>query len=106
MRHGTPASSASAKIGLQMKRRFWEQDEQIYGGITSTDQVIARTLQRLDARGAVYASDADGDLVGRWDSHPFWFMTIGRAKEHLEMTGARPGQAAWKVTARPVCQPL
>jgi monoamine oxidase len=28
---------ASCKVGLQMKRRFWEEDEQIYGGITYTD---------------------------------------------------------------------
>ncbi len=27
----------SVKTGLQFKRRFWEQDEQIYGGITYTD---------------------------------------------------------------------
>lgn len=30
---------ASCKVGLQMKRRFWEEDEQIYGGITYTDQI-------------------------------------------------------------------
>lgn len=29
--------STSVKVGLQFKRRFWEQDEQIYGGITATD---------------------------------------------------------------------
>jgi monoamine oxidase len=29
---------ASAKVGLQMKRRFWEEDDGIYGGITYTDQ--------------------------------------------------------------------
>ena len=28
----------SMKVGLQFKRRFWEEDEQIYGGITYTDQ--------------------------------------------------------------------
>jgi monoamine oxidase len=28
---------ASVKVGLQFKRRFWEQDESIYGGITYTD---------------------------------------------------------------------
>ena len=33
---------ASIKIGLQFKRRFWEQDEQIYGGISYTDQPIGR----------------------------------------------------------------
>jgi monoamine oxidase len=30
--------SSSAKVGLQFNRRFWEEDEQIYGGITYTDQ--------------------------------------------------------------------
>ncbi len=29
--------NAAVKIGLQFKRRFWEQDEAIYGGITYTD---------------------------------------------------------------------
>ena len=28
---------ASVKVGLQFKRRFWEQDESIYGGISFTD---------------------------------------------------------------------
>src|SRR2546423_10923241 len=32
-----PAYGASVKIGLQFRRRFWEEDEQIYGGITYTD---------------------------------------------------------------------
>jgi monoamine oxidase len=30
--------AASVKVGLQMKRRFWEEDEGIYGGISYTDQ--------------------------------------------------------------------
>jgi monoamine oxidase len=32
--------TAATKIGLQMKRRFWEEDEAIYGGITHTDLPI------------------------------------------------------------------
>jgi len=32
-----PAYAASIKIGLQFRRRFWEEDEHIYGGITYTD---------------------------------------------------------------------
>ena len=32
--------SASIKIGLQFKRRFWEEDEAIYGGISYTDLPI------------------------------------------------------------------
>jgi monoamine oxidase len=29
-------------VGLQFKRRFWEEDEHIYGGITYTDLPISR----------------------------------------------------------------
>jgi monoamine oxidase len=32
--------SGSVKIGLQFKRRFWEEDEAIYGGISLTDLPI------------------------------------------------------------------
>jgi monoamine oxidase len=32
--------ASSVKAGLQFKRRFWEEDEQIYGGITYTDLPI------------------------------------------------------------------
>jgi monoamine oxidase len=32
--------SSSVKVGLQFKRRFWEEDEHIYGGITYTDLPI------------------------------------------------------------------
>ena len=33
--------NASVKVGLQFKRRFWEEDERIYGGISYTDGPIA-----------------------------------------------------------------
>ena len=50
MNVGTPMQTAissmpylaAAKVGLQMKRRFWEEDDGIYGGITYTDQQIGR----------------------------------------------------------------
>jgi len=32
--------ASSVKIGLQFKRRFWEEDEQIFGGISYTDLPI------------------------------------------------------------------
>ena len=32
---------SSIKVGLQFKRRFWEQDEHIYGGISYTDTPTA-----------------------------------------------------------------
>ena len=33
--------TASVKVGLQFRRRFWEEDERIYGGITHTDLPIS-----------------------------------------------------------------
>ncbi|HLR45985.1 MAG TPA: flavin monoamine oxidase family protein, partial [Deinococcales bacterium] len=33
---------AATKVGLQFKRRFWEEDDRIYGGITSTDLPISQ----------------------------------------------------------------
>ena len=32
------------KIGLQFKRRFWEEDDQIFGGISNTDQPISNII--------------------------------------------------------------
>ncbi len=32
----------SVKVGLQFKRRFWEEDEAIYGGISYTDLPIRK----------------------------------------------------------------
>ncbi|RUL76818.1 flavin monoamine oxidase family protein [Dyella choica] len=37
---GAVPYAASVKVGLQFKRRFWEEDEDIYGGITLTDLPI------------------------------------------------------------------
>jgi monoamine oxidase len=33
--------ASSVKVGLEFKRRFWEEDEQIYGGVTFTDLPIS-----------------------------------------------------------------
>jgi monoamine oxidase len=33
---------SSVKIGLEFERRFWEEDEAIYGGISFTDQPITQ----------------------------------------------------------------
>ena len=40
------AVPASCKVGLQFERRFWEEDEAIYGGITYTDLPTGRFLTR------------------------------------------------------------
>ncbi len=36
--------SSAGKIGLQFARRFWEEDDGIFGGITRTDQEITQIL--------------------------------------------------------------
>jgi monoamine oxidase len=36
--------AAAGKIGLQFRRRFWEEDDGIYGGHSSTDQEIAQII--------------------------------------------------------------
>lgn len=36
--------SAAGKMGLQFKRRFWEEDDHIFGGATKTDQDIAQIV--------------------------------------------------------------
>ena len=45
--------AGSVKVGLQFKRRFWEEDEAIYGGISYTDlpiRQIAYPNTRLQSR--------------------------------------------------------
>jgi monoamine oxidase len=36
-----PTATPSGKIGLEYRRRWWEQDDRIYGGITETDLDLA-----------------------------------------------------------------
>lgn len=41
---GAPAYAPVGKIGLQMKRRFWEEDDHIYGGHVYTDNFDITTI--------------------------------------------------------------
>lgn len=53
---------ASVKVGLQFKRRFWEQDERIYGGITRTDLPI----QTIGYPNHGYGMPGKGVLLGAY----------------------------------------
>jgi monoamine oxidase len=53
---------AAAKIGLQFKRRFWEEDEQIYGGITYTDLPI----WQIGYPNTSYGGSGKGVLLGAY----------------------------------------
>jgi monoamine oxidase len=54
--------SANTKVGLQFKRRFWEEDEQIYGGITYTDLPITQIAYPSSR----YFSGGKGVLLGAY----------------------------------------
>jgi monoamine oxidase len=64
------------KVGLQFKRRFWEEDEQIYGGITYTDLPIGQ----ISYPSSRFFADGKGVLLGAYiwdmlDSMEFASMT-------------------------------
>lgn len=70
MNVGQPLASAIAavpyasavKVGLQFKRRFWEEDEHIYGGITYTDLPITN----IGYPNTGYHSSGKGVLLGAY----------------------------------------
>ena len=57
---GSMFYNGSTKVGLEFKRRFWEQDEQIYGGISYTDQAITQ----ISYPSTGYQSDGPAVLLG------------------------------------------
>jgi monoamine oxidase len=60
---------ASVKTGLQFKRRFWEEDEAIYGGITYTDLPI----RQIAYPSTGYGSAGKGVLLGAYAFGPYAF---------------------------------
>jgi len=57
------------KVGLQFKRRFWEQDEQIFGGITSTDLPIGS----ISYPSYGYGSKGPGVLLAAYSNGAYAF---------------------------------
>jgi monoamine oxidase len=57
--------ASSVKVGLQFKRRFWETDEHIYGGVSYTDLPIGQ----ISYPSSGYLGDGKGVLLGAyvWD---------------------------------------
>lgn len=56
----------SVKTGLQMKRRFWEEDEAIFGGISYTDLPITQ----ISYPSTDYLSKGKGVLLGEYTFGP------------------------------------
>lgn len=59
--------AAALKIGLQFRRRFWEEDESIYGGISYTDLPIS--MIGYPAHG--YLGSGKGVLLGAYCFGPY-----------------------------------
>lgn len=76
----------SVKIGIEFKRRFWEQDEEIYGGITSTDLPISQISYPSDG----YGSQGPGVLLAAYVGGPYSYELTSmppaeRVRKALEM---------------------
>ncbi|WP_298448779.1 flavin monoamine oxidase family protein [uncultured Marinobacter sp.] len=76
---------SSVKVGLQFKRRFWEEDDHIYGGITFTDMPI----ELISYPSTDYHSSGKGVLLGAylWDENSYEFTSMTpemRVKKALE----------------------
>ncbi len=86
MNVGSPMSTAIAavpyasaiKVGLQFKRRFWEEDEHIYGGITYTDLPITN----IGYPNTGFFSSGKGVLLGAyiWGLHAMEFTAMSPAE--------------------------
>ncbi len=59
---GAVPYAPAIKVGLQFKRRFWEEDEAIYGGISFTDLPIGQ----ISYPSADYLSPGKGVLLGAY----------------------------------------
>ncbi|MBB6673619.1 flavin monoamine oxidase family protein [Cohnella nanjingensis] len=80
--------ASAGKIGLQFKRRFWEEDEQIYGGNTLTNMDISSIYypptRYNDKKGLLlgyYAFGANADKLGA--------MTYQEREAHALAQGAK-----------------
>lgn len=74
--------AASVKAGLQFKRRFWEEDDSIYGGITYTDQ----TISLIGYPATDYFKTGKGVLLGAYAFGPPAFeMTALAPQDRLNL---------------------
>jgi len=69
--------AASVKVGLQFKRRFWEEDDNIYGGITYTDQPNST----IGYPNSGYFSSVKGVILGAYAFGPAAFEYTSMSPE-------------------------
>ena len=79
---GVPYHS-SAKVGLEMKRRFWEQDDMIYGGHSFTNQPITQ----LSYPSWGFFKPGPAVLLGAYAFGPLAYQFAGMTPaERIELT--------------------
>lgn len=66
--------AASVKVGLEFKRRFWEQDEAIYGGVSYTNLPITN----ISYPSTKFCDKGKGVLLGAyvWGANAFEFTSL------------------------------
>ena len=66
--------ASSTKVGLEFKRRFWEQDEHIYGGISYTNLPISQ----ISYPSTGYFSDGPAVLLAAysWGAYSYQFNAL------------------------------
>jgi monoamine oxidase len=74
--------ASSVKIGLQFKRRFWEEDEQIFGGISYTDLPI----RQISYPSTDYNTTGKGVLLGcyTWNGANSFELTSMTPQQRIE----------------------
>ncbi|MGH6643540.1 MAG: NAD(P)/FAD-dependent oxidoreductase [Bradyrhizobium sp.] len=82
--------SSSIKVGLQFKRRFWEEDDDIYGGISYTDLPIRQISYPSNG----YNRTGRGVLLGAYvyggaNAYEFTSMTPSDRVERAVELGSR-----------------
>jgi monoamine oxidase len=79
--------ASSVKIGLEFKRRFWEEDEQIYGGISFTDLPIS--VVSYPSHG--YFSDGPAVLLGGYMFGPAAYEFAGMEPQERVRAAVQQG---------------
>lgn len=69
--------SNSVKIGLEMRRRFWEEDAHIYGGHSFTSQEISQ----ISYPNSNFFKDGPAVLLGAYSSGPAAYRLAGMSPE-------------------------
>jgi monoamine oxidase len=79
--------SNSVKIGLEMRRRFWEEDDYIYGGHSFTNQDISL----ISYPNYYYFTDGPGVLLGAFASGMGAYRLAGMTPEERIRTALAQG---------------